>query len=329
MDFCFPSKRDRNYFQLLLPGRIQGRRPGINGLAAASIVCNGVADGRIFPENKPVRASVTAGGTAKWVGGHSHGAVFEGLLRVERGRSSTGKILKKFKIPLDKPPSHCYKEERIFEAVVFGGRTLDLKGKQVMKAKILAVAVAASFLTGLTTARANVTGITYASGNSAALNCPYYYWPGGTSVNVVGTQYYGPGSINFNVTTDSTGDPTLTLGNNVVNDTGFAWTGYEVTVTMGQTFTLSSALVTVPPDWTVSSIMQPGAPVLGVYTGNIFLSAGTPVQVNQNLDFSYQLSFNGSVQFTETLTPTPEPATCTLLLGGLALGGWIARRRRS
>jgi hypothetical protein len=212
--------------------------------------------------------------------------------------------------------------------VVFGGKTLVLKGKQVMKLKILALAVATSFLTGLTSARANITGITYQSDNSAALNCPYYYWPGGTAVNIYGTQYSGPGSIGFNVTTDSSGDPTLMLGNAIVNDTGFAWTGYEVTVTMGQTFSLSSALVTVPPDWTVSSVMQPGAPVAGVYTGDIIFGAGTPVQPGQALDFSYQLSFLGSVQFTETLTPTPEPATCSLLLGGLALCGWITSRRR-
>jgi hypothetical protein len=236
--------------------------------------------------------------------------------------------LKKFKIPLDNPACRCYKEGRILEAVVFGGKTLDLKGKQVMKLKILAFAVATSFLTGLTTARANVTGISYATDGSGAVNCPIYTWPGGTAINIYGYQYWGPGNINFNVTTDSSGDPTLTLGNAIVNDTSFAWTGYEVSVTMGQTFSLSSALVTVPPNWTVSSVMQPGAPVAGMYTGNIFFSAGTPVQIGQSLDFSYNLSFLGSVAFTETLTPTPEPGTCSLLLAGLALGGWITSRRR-
>jgi hypothetical protein len=197
-----------------------------------------------------------------------------------------------------------------------------------MKLKIAAFAFATLFLTGLTTARANVTNVTYGTDSSGALYCPVYNWPGGTAINIYGYQYFGPGSINFNVATDSSGDPTLTLGNTILNDTSFAWTGYEVTVTMNQTFSLSSALVTVPPDWTVSSVVQPGAPVAGIYTGNIFLSAGTPVQIDQSLAFSYNLSFLGSVAFTETLTPTPEPGTCSLLLGGLALCGWITSRRR-
>jgi hypothetical protein len=203
-----------------------------------------------------------------------------------------------------------------------------LNDKKGMKAKILAFAAATLLLTGLTTARADVTGISYAPAANGAINCPIYTWPGGTDVNIYGYQYWGPGAINFSVATDSSGDPTLTLGNAIVNDTAFAWSGYEVTVTMNQTFTLSSASVTVPTDWTVSSVVEPGAPVAGTYTGNIFFSAGTPVQIDQSLDFSYQLSFLGSVQFTETLTPTPEPGTCSLLLGGLALGGWITSRRR-
>jgi hypothetical protein len=286
-------------------------------------------EGSIFRKKNGARLQLQHAGRLNGLAGIRIVLLSRDFQELKQSTASSGEISKNLKIPLDKPGSACYKEERNFEAVVFGGKTLDLKGKQYMKFKFLAFAVATSFLASLT-ARANITGVTYASGNSAALNCPYYYWPPGSSlVNVVGTQYSGPGSINFSVTTDTPLDPTLTLGNNIVNDTGFAWSGYEVTVTMGQTFSLSSALVTVPPDWTVSSIVQPGAPVAGVYTGNIFFKAGTPVQINQNLDFSYQLSFTGSVQFTETLTPTPEPGTCTLLLGGLALGGWIARKRRS
>jgi PEP-CTERM motif len=197
-----------------------------------------------------------------------------------------------------------------------------------MKLQTLSLSVAALFLTALPSARATVTGVSYSSDNSAALNCPYYYWPGGNTVNISGTQYSGPGSILFNVTTDTQTDPTLTLGNSINNDTSFAWTGYEVQVTMSQTFTLSAATITTPADWTVGSVLQPGAPVAGIYTGDIFFNAGTPIQPNGQIDFSYQLSFNGSVQFTETLTPTPEPGTITLLAGGLLAGGWAYRKRR-
>jgi PEP-CTERM motif len=291
------------------------------------------ADRCISPENQQIRPLFPHAKPPRSPGRYSHQP------RFKRFSSSCSRYvislpefyrkLRKLKFHWTNPPAIAIRRNAIWKAVVFGGKTLDLKGKQVMKAKILAFAAATSLLTGLSTARANVTGISYAPDGSGAINCPIYNWPGGTDVNIYGYQYSGPGAIDFNVATDTSGDPTLTLGNNIVNDTGFAWSGYEVTVTMGQTFTLSSALVTVPPDWTVSSIVQPGAPVLGQFTGNIFLSAGTPVQVGQSLDFSYQLSFLGSVAFTETLTPTPEPGTCSLLLGGLALGGWIARRHRS
>jgi hypothetical protein len=198
-----------------------------------------------------------------------------------------------------------------------------------MKLQILSFSVATLYLTALPSARATVTGISYSPVGTGAISCPVYSWPGGTDVNIYGSQFSGPGSILFNVTTDSSGDPTLTLGNSINNDTGFAWTGYEVQVTMGQTFNLSAASVTVPPDWTVASVMQPGAPVAGIYTGDIIFSAGTPVQPDSALDFSYQLSFTGSVQFTETLTPTPEPGTAGLLVGGaFLLGGWVIRKRR-
>jgi hypothetical protein len=197
-----------------------------------------------------------------------------------------------------------------------------------MKLQTLSFSVATLFLAVLPSARATITDVTYAPDGTGAISCPIYYWPGTDNVNVYGTQYSAPGSIDFSVTTDTPTDPTLTLGNSIVNDTGFIWTGYEVQVTMAQTFTLSAASVTVPPDWTLGSITQPGAPVAGIYTGDIIFAAGTPIQPGSPLDFSYQLSFTGSVQFTETLTPTPEPGTASLLIGGLLLGGWVSRKRR-
>jgi hypothetical protein len=196
-----------------------------------------------------------------------------------------------------------------------------------MKIQILSFSVATLFLTALPSARANLTGVTYTPDSTGAIICPIYTWPGGSNVNVYGSQS-AAGSILFNVTTDSSGDPTLTLGNSINNDTSFAWTGYEVQVTMAQTFTLSAAMVTVPPDWTVGSVNGPTF-VAGMYTGDIIFAAGTPVPPTGQLDFSYQLSFNGSVAFTETLTPTPEPGTVGLLVGGgLLIGGWVSRKRR-
>ena len=60
--------------------------------------------------------------------------------------------------------------------------------------------------------------------------------------------------------------------------------------------------------------------------GTLHFTGGTPVVNNgSSLDFSYQMSFLGGIQFEEEMVPMPEPATLTLLgLGGLAL----VRRRR-
>ncbi len=195
-----------------------------------------------------------------------------------------------------------------------------------MKLRILFAA--ALFLTGLTTSQANITSISYTDDGDGAVKCPIYTWPGGTDVSIYGDQYWGPGHVLFDIVTDSSGDPTLTLANAIENDTAFAWTGYEVDISMNKTFTFSGQTVTLPGDWTVSSVVQPGAPIGGIYTGQLFFTAGTPVPVGGELDFAFKLTFLGSAQFTEQLVPVPEPGVFSLLLGGLLLVGRRAMKRR-
>jgi hypothetical protein len=60
-------------------------------------------------------------------------------------------------------------------------------------------------------------------------------------------------------------------------------------------------------------------------------SSGTPVQVGQELDFNYSISFTGatSYSFTEEVIPVPEPAIFALVpVGALLWGGFVAGLRR-
>lgn len=135
------------------------------------------------------------------------------------------------------------------------------------------------------------------------------------------------------ITADTAADPIVTLANQIVNDSTFAWTLYDVNVYLSQNFTLSAVDVTLPPDWTVSSVTQPtlvNSP-LGAYEAQMVFSSGTPVQVGQELDFNYSFSFTGatSYSFTQEVIPVPEPAIFGLMpVGALLWGGFMAGLRR-
>ena len=149
---------------------------------------------------------------------------------------------------------------------------------------------------------------------------------GDYSTTITGTQCWTPGHVIGDVTTDSDSDPTLILTNLINNDTSFAWTAYDVTVSMANTFTLSNATPLLPNTWTVATIQ----PVLigGQYVGHINFSDVPPVAIGDNFEFQYFLSFGGatSYSFTQTMEPVPEPLTFALL--GAAVLGLIAFRRQ-
>jgi hypothetical protein len=187
-----------------------------------------------------------------------------------------------------------------------------------------------------TVSRANITSINYADDGDGAINCTPYTWTGSQAswtCPVNGDQFWGPGQVVGTITTDSATDPKLTLDDQIVNDSGFSWTSYDVNVYLSQSFTLSAVDVTLPPDWTVSSFAQPtlvNSP-LGAYEAQMVFSSGTPVQVGQELDFNYSISFTGatSYSFTEEVIPVPEPAIFALVpVGALLWGGFVAGLRR-
>lgn len=199
--------------------------------------------------------------------------------------------------------------------------------------------IGAGFILFSLSTRADVTEVTYQDDGDGAIVCPQYTWPGGDTINVVGDQYWAPGHILFDVTTDASGDPTLMLANAIDNDTLFDWSAYQVNIWMSAPFTISGANVSEPAGWSVDSTVQPtgpetvyqdGNPIPNQYEGSLYFSGTPDVNIGDELDFNYDISFSGGVTFTEELIPLPEPGALGLLsLGGLLLAGARLMLRRS
>ncbi|MGD0614735.1 MAG: PEP-CTERM sorting domain-containing protein [Verrucomicrobiota bacterium] len=188
--------------------------------------------------------------------------------------------------------------------------------------------------------KANIISLSYQDDGDGAIVCPNG-WNGDTSaLDIYGRECMsGPAHVLGTITTDTEADPTLTLASGVDNDTGFAWTGYQVNVVMSNPFTIVSGSPSVSSpssDWNVSSTVEPTLQGSGLYSGKyegtINLSDGTPLAVGDELDFSYAIHFSGSTSysFTQEMIPTlvPEPSTLSLVLGGLLLGKLGVIRRR-
>lgn len=176
-------------------------------------------------------------------------------------------------------------------------------------------------------AQASILTLSYGSTDNSALNCSYYNWTQ-TGISVFGQQY-SAGQMAGVITTDTTTDPTLTLTSSLNNDTLFPWTGYQVSVSMTQTFTLSGAQVTVPSGWT-ANVTQPELSG-GFYVGHVNYSAGTPVAVGGTLNYAFTMSFSGATQysFTEAVVPVPEPgAVGFAFLTGAGLACVVVARGR-
>jgi hypothetical protein len=191
-----------------------------------------------------------------------------------------------------------------------------------------------SGLAWCTTGQAGITDFQYTSDYSN------FFCNATISYNVdhsVGTvamdayQYALLGRMGGLITTDTASDPALTINGEVDNDTSFAWTGYNITVYMNRSFSLSSVGVgPLPPGWNFS--FTPAVHGPGTYYGadeyvasiHYTQGIGPAVPVGGEFDFTYTLNFSGSTSysFTAEMNPVPEPSTAGLaLLGCLLLAG--------
>jgi hypothetical protein len=206
---------------------------------------------------------------------------------------------------------------------------------EFMKWKTLILALAVSCWS---TAHANVVSLTYTNDGDGAINCVYNGPTSGFNANDItlcatGEQFRCPGHMWAVIETDSTLDPSITFRNIIDNATGFNWISYQVDVYLTAQFTVVSAAVNEPSDWTVS--YNPSSTWNGSYWEDVInYQGGTPVSGDPNnpgtLDFSYKITFSGATSYTflQQLTPVPEPSTAGIWAFGTLLCGFAARRLR-
>jgi hypothetical protein len=196
-----------------------------------------------------------------------------------------------------------------------------------------ATLVCLALLSWVAACPAGVIGVAADDGDGA-INCTGTWaanplWTPGSeldagTMSIVGQQYWGPGHVGTEGLDDTAyfavnGDPTVKLITSIDNDTTFAWTGYHVNVYMDQPFTLSVPTVTYD-SWTVANLGTyplSAALVGGQYVATIDYVGGSPLPIGDTLDFSYKLTFTGSVHYCQEMFPIPEPGTIALVLTGL------------
>lgn len=207
------------------------------------------------------------------------------------------------------------------------------------------IPIVLSCLVWSTTSHADITDFSYTSDYtnlSCTASIDYTLGPSVGTVTMDSYQYASPGRMGFQLGTSSVvGQNSLVVNQTVDNDTGIAWSGYQVKIYMDRTFSLSNVSVgNPPPNWTFtfSPVSASPTPVYfgpGEYVAEIDFSKGTlgsDLPPLGEFNFGYKLTFTGSLhyQIAADLTPVfaPEPGSASLLLlGGLVFAGYRRLRR--
>jgi len=196
--------------------------------------------------------------------------------------------------------------------------------------KIAGIALLASVLLSSGVTRGSIIAWNYSNPNPSSSDASVTQMSKNNSVydmSVGNAEYDGTGQLNLSLTTNTTTDPSILINDSFNNDTNFAWTAYDVNVLMPNMFTLTNVQSLTPNSWSPTIGPEFYNAGLSEYEYQITFTGANPIQVGQNFNYQYQVNFSGltSYQFSEQLTPVPEPASLGVVLV-LAIACGASRR---